>query len=392
MKILHVISSCGRELGGTSEVVPRLARAQKEIGHDVALAAFASDQLSHEAERAQAAGVRFQLVDLCSHLPMLSTWGYSAIFARAIRPLVAEADIVHLHGLWQYPAFAAARLCWQLKKPYVVMPHGFLEPERLKISSLKKKIAGAFFDNRMLRRATALVATSESEAKGIRAYGLTQPIHIMPIGLDVANFHRGCRSESSGGRTLLYFSRITPIKGLDLLAEAWAKVVKPGWKLLLVGPDDRGHTGLMKRLYAERCAKGSYEFREPVYGDAKYALLGSVDGFVLPTRSENWSIAVAEAMASGLPVVCTKGAPWACLETAGAGWWVDVSAEAIGEGLEKLMALSDDARAEMGTKGRRWVEENLDWRAIAAQMVRGYRGERGSGDERGRWAKDCAKR
>lgn len=368
LKILHVVSSVFENGGGTSEVVPRLCRALKESGADVTLAAHKAERISQTAVDAIRSGVRYEgESERDRFLPQ--ALAYSSQFRRLMPKLVQEADVVHIHGLWQLAGWMAAREARKQHKPYLVMPHGFLEPERLKISSWKKHVVGALFDNPMLRRANAIVATSESEADGIRRYGLTRPIHIMPIGLDIEKY----TLSKCAGRTLLYFSRITPIKGLDMLAEVWGRIDSKGWKLLIVGPDDRGYTEEMKALFALKCPADSYEFRPPVFGDDKYKLLASVDALVLPTRSENWSIAVAEAMASGLPVVCTKGAPWQCLETAHAGWWVDVSGEDIERGILELMALNDEQRLQKGRNGRRWVEENLVWNRIAQDMIGIYR-------------------
>ena len=141
---------------------------------------------------------------------------------------------------------------------------------------------------------------------------------------------------------------------------------------MIVGPDDRGYTEEIKKVFAAKCPAGSYEFRGPVYGDEKFKLLASADAFVLPTRNENWGIAVAEAMASGLPVICTKGAPWSCLETEKTGWWTDVSVEGLERALRELMSLDDGELRSRGQLARRWVETNLDWSVIARRMQTSY--------------------
>lgn len=367
MKILHVISSVFANGGGTSEVVPRLCQALKEAGEDVTLAAHKSLRVSDNTLAAVHAGVRYEGESIRDWFLPRSI-GYSSQFRRLLPRLVSNADIVHIHGLWQLAGWMAAKEAIRQHKPYVMMPHGFLEPERLKLSPLKKKIMGALFDNSILRRANGLVATSESEAEGIRKYGLTNPIHIMPIGLDIEKYEL----SKCAGKTLLYFSRITPVKGLDMLAEVWGKIDRKGWRLLIVGPDDRGYTAEMKTLFAARCPADSYEFRPPVFGADKYKLLSSVDAFVLPTRSENWSIAVAEAMTAGLPIVCTKGAPWRCIREVGAGAWVDISIEGIAQGLLEVINVSDDLRIAMGRRGRAWVEDNLQWTKISRKMIEFY--------------------
>lgn len=369
MKILHVIATVHKQGGGTSEVVPRLCQALVEQGENVVLATLKTKDISVAAENAIASGVKYVGDSPAFVAPGLSPLGYSTDLKLKLAEYTKWADIVHVHGLWMWPMWAAGWEARRQSKPYVMMPHGFLEPERLKISKWKKRLVGAFCDRPLLNAANGIVATSEQEAIGIRKYGINRLLHIMPIGLDLNSY----MVSSIRGKTLLYFSRITPIKGLDMLADVWGSMDRKGWKLLIVGPDDRGYAEVAKGLFAAKCPPDSYEFRDPVFGDDKYALLASVDAMVLPTRSENWSIAVAEGMASGLPVLCTKGAPWQCLETAQAGWWVDVSVGAIRQGLERLLALSDDERREMGLRGRKWVEDNLSWDRIATDMIDFYR-------------------
>ena len=256
-----------------------------------------------------------------------------------------------------------------------------MDPERLKISKVKKRIVGGLIERPLLRKANGIVATSQSEAVGIRAYGVDRPMHIMPIGIDCEKFDSGRRNEGLMNRLgldlrkkhLLYFSRITPIKGLDMLAEAWGRIDRKDWQLVIVGPDDRGYSNVVSALYADSIAEGSVVIHGAVFGQDKYDLLKSVDAFVLPTRSENWSIAVAEAMTAGLPVVCTKGAPWSCLNDYRAGFWVDISAEAIRYGVQSIIDMDEQTRRDIGGNGRKWVAANLNWGEIAANMVDFYK-------------------
>lgn len=368
MKILHVIASVWRGGGGTSEVVPRICRAQVMAGHEVSLAVSSSDAYSDSCADAISAGVGYKNYPRMGFLKRLA---FSPRLKAAMPQLVANADVVHLHGLWQAPCWYAAAECRHQHKPYVMMPHGFLEPERLKISRFKKWLFGVLFERRNLANASAIIATSGQEVKGIREYGLKNPIHIMPIGVDLDAFrmHDAAISSSSAKRTLLYFSRITPIKGLDMLAEAWLRLkdFHDTWQLKIVGPSDRGYADVIRPAF-----KGTAEFCGPVFGDEKYALLASADAFVLPTRSENWSIAVAEAMASELPVVCTKGAPWSCLNECNAGRWVDISVDGIEEGLRTVLSCSDSERQAMGVRARQWVRDNLSWDKIARDLDGAY--------------------
>ena len=188
MKILHVISAVHKQGGGTSEVVPRICRAQKDAGHEVSLIALKTDDVSVQAELAMMSGVEFEFVDGMINFPVIRSIGYASGFYKKVESAIARTDIVHIHGLWMCPIWEAAKAARKLGKPYVVMPHGFLEPERLKISKWKKRISAVLFDRRVLKDANAIIATSENEAQGIRAFGLDNPIRLMPLGLDVELF------------------------------------------------------------------------------------------------------------------------------------------------------------------------------------------------------------
>lgn len=377
MKILHVVSSVWRGGGGTSEVVSRLCRALKEGGHDVTLAAMRNPNLSDAASAAIATGVDYKAFPRIKRPQSLAI---SPVFSREVKRLVSDADVIHLHGCWMYPPWVAGWAAQKEGKPYLMMPHGSLNPEALRTSRWKKRIVGMMIERPLLRRADGIVATSEFEAEGIRAYGVNGRMHIMPIGLDTKAIDQGERSVgllnrlgcNARKKQLLFLSRISPGKGLDMLADAWRRINHVGWQLHIVGPDDRGYADVVKEIYKEYIVDGSVVVSGPIYGNDKFDLLKSADAFVLPTRSENWSIAVAEAMAAKLPVVCTKGAPWDCIERVNAGKWVDISSDGIAMGLERIMNLTDDERHSMGEHGRMWVEQNLNWDIIVKNLVAFY--------------------
>lgn len=381
MKLLHVISSVGKSAGGTAEIVPKICSVQQKAGIHVTLACRGIGSLSDTAVQAQKDGVTLRLFNGMSS--WLNKISFSWDMMRNLGELVRDSDIVHLHGGWLFAVWWGAHCARKYGKPYVIMPHGSLEPERLKISKWEKRIVGWLFDRRVYRHASAVWVTAESEGVGVRRYGVTCPIHVVPLGLDVERYERSVPSSellsrlgvSVGKKVVLYFSRITKIKGLDLLAQAWSSVAKdfPDWQLVVAGPDDyHGYRAVAEELFGRLCPTDTYRFTGPVYGADKYSLLKSASVFVLPTRNENFSIAVQEALASGVPVVCTKGAPWQVLETAKCGCWTDVSAEGIASGLRHLMGCTGKQRTEMGTNGNSLIRSKFSWAAITADMVKNY--------------------
>lgn len=368
MKILHIVTDLLRRGGGPSESVPMTAMAQVRAGLEVGIVFFDYGEPSLKALEAERSGVK--LYRFRCNRTRLNPTAFSGDLVRRLEDVAKGYDIIQTHAQWLFPIWWGAHVARKLKKPYVMMPRGSFAPERLKHSHWKKALVG-WIDRHYVRHAAAVWATAEREADAVKAYVPQAKVDVFPIGLNVEQYEAKARGEGQG-KTLLYFSRISPIKGLDMLAEAWSRLRLDAWRLLIVGPDDRGYTEKIKKVFAEKCPTESYEFRGPVYGEEKLRLLASADAFVLPTLNENWGIAVAEAMASALPVVCTKGAPWGCLESERAGWWTEVSAGGLERALRELTALSDEERLAMGARGRNWVEQNLAWPVIARRMKTVY--------------------
>ena len=387
MKILHVISSLPKTGGGTSEIIPKICEEQVRSGLGVSIAYRDVGSLSQTAIVARDAGVK--LIPFAGWVSPLNKISFSWGMFNGLGKLVADADIVHIHGGWLFAVWWAAHCAKRLHKPYVMMPHGSLEPERLKISKWRKRIVGWLFDRRVYKHAAAVWVTAGSEATGVRAYGVNCPVEIVPLGLDVDQYVNSKRDEELVRRLgvdpkkkiVLYFSRITKVKGLDMLADAWANLSERfgDWQLVVAGPDDfHGYRETVEKKFSEICKPGGFKFTGPVYGEDKYKLLKSASAFVLPTRNENFSIVVAEALASAVPVVCTKGAPWSfiegCDEIGRSGYWVDISVEGIEGGLVKVLTASDAERAGWGRNGLKLIERKFSWSVIAQKMRSAYDG------------------
>jgi glycosyltransferase involved in cell wall biosynthesis len=179
-------------------------------------------------------------------------------------------------------------------------------------------------------------------------------------------------------KTVLFLGRIHPVKGLDLLLDAWATVMDrfPDWRLLVVGTDSAygvqgGYLRKLKVLTQNLKLK-RIEFFEPAYGNAKLSVYREANLFVLPTCSENFGITVAEALAAGTPAIVTKGAPWQGLEMNRSGWWIDFGVGALVGALAEAMAESPDALAERGLNGREWMIREFSWCILGQKMHQTY--------------------
>jgi glycosyltransferase involved in cell wall biosynthesis len=224
-----------------------------------------------------------------------------------------------------------------------------------------------------IRRAACIHATCEQEYTEIRGFGLTNPVAIIPNGIDVAELGVRPTTRPAAERVVLSLGRIHPKKGLSRLVHAWSKIEvgHPGWRLKIVGPPEGGHDDELRALVVA-LGLGRVSVEGPIYGDAKTNAYRDADLFVLPTLNENFGLTVAEALAAGTPVISTKGAPWSGLKSEGCGWWIDYGVEPLAAALAHAMALSRKALKAMGGKGRAWMAKDFAWDRIARDMLDVY--------------------
>lgn len=146
-----------------------------------------------------------------------------------------------------------------------------------------------------------------------------------------------------------------------------------------MGPSEGGHDQELRSLVRELDLTRVL-IEGPVFGSAKHELYRSADLFILPTLGENFAVTVAEALASGLPVISTKGAPWSGLERERCGWWIEHGIETLAETLAYAMALSPEILSAMGARGRDWMARDFGWDMIGQKMKQVYEWVRGAGD------------
>lgn len=298
--------------------------------------------------------------------------------SRSLRAAIGrDADagaILHAHGLWlfadMYPAWtkrghAGTRL--------VHSTRGMLAPAALRISRWKKWPVWWLWQQQALRQADCLHATAESEYAEIRNMGLRNAVAVVPNGIDVPEFAGDAGRPAVGMRTILSLGRIHRKKALDQLVRAWAGLEEgfPNWRVRIVGPAEGDHDRELRDLATSLGVK-RLSIEGAVYDDEKAKLYRACDLFVLPTLNENFGVAVAEALAAGLPVISSKGAPWSGLETHRCGWWVEHGVDALASALGHAMILDDKDRWEMGRRGRAWMQRDFSWDSIAAEMLSVY--------------------
>jgi glycosyltransferase involved in cell wall biosynthesis len=228
------------------------------------------------------------------------------------------------------------------------------------------------WEKRFLQQASLLHATADQEVQNPRKLGLRNPMAVVPVGVELPQQIALHPRQSKQQRVALFISRIHPKKGLLNLVRAWDLVRPEGWRVVIAGPDSNRHQAVVRQAVQAAGLANCFEFTGPVYDAAKWSLYESADLFILPTYSENFGIVIAEALAAGVPVITTKGAPWAELHAHRCGWWIDIGAEPLAAALREAASLSDQQRYEMGQRGRRLVEEKYSWPRIARDLLAVY--------------------
>jgi glycosyltransferase involved in cell wall biosynthesis len=357
-----------------------MARATAALGHDVAV--YTTDREMTAEERGRPAERRVGGVDLHvypQHAPTIVA--ASIPLARALDRAVPQADVVHLHSLYLFHTWYTARLCRRHGVPYLLRPHGTLDPFLWRRHRARKAVLEALFQNRVLREAAAIHYTAEEEMRLATPYVQGAPGVVVPNGLDLAEYvnlpERGAfrikHPEIGSRRIVLFLSRLNFKKGLDVLIPAFARAARrhDDLHLVIAGPDD-GQLGAAQGWVAEQGIGGRTTFVGMLDHPGKLACFRDAAMFVLPSYSENFGIAIVEAMACGLPVAISDRVNiWREIEAAGAGLVAPPTVDDVERQIERLA--TEPAAAAMGERGQRLVAEKFAWSKIARGLESVYR-------------------
>jgi glycosyltransferase involved in cell wall biosynthesis len=352
MKILHITNSIDKSAGGPSRSVPQTCIELAKLGISIELVTQESADMVD--------------IEESSHLTVQYR-SIKELFIYGSRLSAKDVDLIHLQHIWNPYIQVMAFWAFQKKIPYIITPRGMLEPWIMDNNPWKKKIALFLYQKKAIQRAAHIHATAQMEEDNIKELGFSNPISIIPNGIDLSEVKKV--KEQHGSKKIVFLSRIHPKKGIELLLEAWRKTDTKDWTLEIAG---NGETAYIKTLTQSAEDLKNVNFVGPQYGEAKWDFLRSADVMVLPTYSENFGIVVAEALAIGVPVITTKGTPWEDLESYECGWWIDLSVPNLIRSLEEVMQISAEEIKTMGDNGQRLVKDKYDIKAVAKNMSELY--------------------
>ena len=376
MRVLHVISGIDPRLGGTAAVVSGLATAQQEAGLDVAVATH----YSPVDDRAAATALRTRGIAVTEIGPVTGRRGRHPDMLRSIDSLVAQIDVVHVHGLWEEIQHLAARSAQRHNVPYVIAPHGMLDPWSLRQRPLKKRLYMHLRLRRHLNRAAALHFTSDEERDRTAPLRLRPRAIVEPNGIDLNEFTalpaRGTarqRHNVPPGLMILFLGRLHPKKGLDLLIPAFARASLPGATLVIAGPpDSEAYESELKQLVKHHQLASRVTFTGMLHGLDRLALLADADLMILPSHHENFGIVVAEALACGTPVLVSDQVNiHRDISDAGVGAVFPLDINVIADEL-KRWGSDEELRGDTATRAAFVARALYDWTAIARRWIDHY--------------------
>lgn len=359
MHVLQTVSSTEILFSGITYCVNELSKGLINLEQNVEILSLSSTPKSWVSSQNE-----YKFRNNFLNIPFLNKSGYSSDMKNYIA--ASNSNIVHTHGLWMFP-----NIYRSTNAKFIISPHGMLAQNALKFSPIKKKIFYSLFQKKALADAQLFFASAENEFQDIRNFGLNTPIAIIPHGVNIPNIKK--KKKFKNQKTVISLGRLDPIKGLDTLIKVWSKI-EPfflQWQLKIVGPDECGYKieleKLIKKLNLNRVT-----IEPALYGLERDLLLSSCDLFVLPSKTENFAMTVAESLAVEIPVIATKATPWSGLQTNRCGWWVKGDEVSLFEKLNIALSLPEKQLTDMGQRGKKWMQKDFSWENASQKTLEAY--------------------
>ena len=367
MKIIHVVEWIGRKGGGLSTGVLPLSSELNKIGcHSIVVGGKHISDDSTFTRNVHS----FDVIDG-------GLFGYSPGIKKYL--LSSDADIIHIHGLWKYSSYIAYKVAKKREIPWVVSVHGMLTKYSLRRSKFKKSIAFSFYAKNILQHATVIHVMNGDEEDYIRSLGINVPIKIVPNGIKInllnCNGFNSLSRISKGRKVILYLGRIHPIKGLDILLEAWSKLDEKYHKeicLVIAGWGEKNHLSEFKRNLLEYNSSNSVFYIGPQFDNDKHGVYCQADAFILPSLSEGSPVSVLEAWSYSLPVIMSEESNLPSGFESGSAHKITLSADVMSDELKAFIQMPSMEQQQMGKYGFELVKKRFNWNTIAKKMFKIY--------------------
>lgn len=387
IRVLHVVPVLASRFGGPAVHVVECSLAVLDHGITASVVStnLAGPPSRHRRVISSGAelpnGVERIDVSLCK-----SSWPYRLAYSREMKAALgrelARADLLRIHSLFLFPQYAAFRAALRADVPYIVSFHGAMDPYLRKRGRLRKRLTDLAWQADMLYHAAAIHVTSTDEQTLTADIAPNVPRVLASNGIYWDQFQhlpggdsfRCARLNGHDGPILLSLGRIARKKAPERLIRALPEVIArhPRTLLVFAGPDDEGLGDGLRKFARSLGLESSVRFVGMLHRDERLEALSAADVWALPSHTENFAVAAAEAMAAGLPVVLTPHVNIAS-DAAAAGAAIVTRADAADLGTQLVRLLDDAAlRQRLGVRAREHAKQ-YDWGRIGVELSRIYR-------------------
>lgn len=382
MKILHMIGSVDPATGGPIEGI----RRQNEITRDRVVREIATLDAPDAPFLANFPMTVHALGESRGGKgPRLGRYGYTSRLVPWLKTHAADYDVIVVNGLWNYIAMAASRVLPGGPTPYFVFTHGMMDPWFRKAYPLKHLVKQLFWlvgEGRLMAGARSVLFTSEEERRQARGVFLGHKYRETVVGYGSADppahddkqieaFHAAAPAVG-GRRFVLFLSRIHEKKGCDLLVEAFARVAAddPDLDLVVAGPDKNGWRPQLEAMAEKLGVARRIHWPGGLFGDAKWGAMRAAEAFILPSHQENFGIAVAEALACGVPaLISDKVNIWREVADNGAGLVEPDDLAGTEKLLRRWLTLDPDQQVAMRRAARELFQQRFNVHVTAPAVV-----------------------
>ncbi len=291
--------------------------------------------------------------------------------------LNSESDILHMEALWRYPQMLMPVWKKKQQKPIVCSPHGMLDPYIIKSQGFVKRIIAKLFFQKGLDAVTCYHALCQKELEDIRAYGLKQPVAIIPNGINLP-ITDAKYTKDDNKKHLLYLGRLHEKKGVDILLKAIVLIRRQfpelllRWHFDLVGWDHENCRRNLEKIVADNNLQDIVTFHGGLFGEDKTRMYATSDAYILPSHGEGLPMTILEAWSWKLPVIMTPQCHIQEGYDANAAIRISDNIESVRDGIVELCMMSDEERLSMGNRGYKLVKEHFTWDASARKMIELY--------------------
>lgn len=301
------------------------------------------------------------------------------LFSRKLKKALLKEfpDIFHMEALWRYPQLLMTVWKKHKKAPIVCSPHGMLDPYIIRNQGTLKRLVSNLFFQKSLEAVDCYHALCQKEYEDIRAYGLKQPVAIIPNGINMPDPNLKFEKTDSK-KHLLYLGRLHKKKGVDLLIKAIADIknenaaLLDNWQIDLVGWDHENCKAELERIVAENHLEDIVVFHGGLFGKDKQRMYATADGYILPSHGEGLPMTVLEAWSWKLPVIITPECHLPEGYKCGAAIEIEDNVDSVQAGLTTFLKLADEERKVMGLCGYQLVAKDFTWDVSARKMIEVY--------------------